>query len=121
FNIIAWVVLPDHAHIVLDPMKSDIPKLMRKIKLAFSKNYRIKAGMKSGRVWQNRYWDHIIRDQNDFNRYIDYIHYNPVKHNLVLDALDYEYSSLSEFMKNGLYPPNWGKKDTLTFDGDFGE
>jgi putative transposase len=67
FDMIAWVVLPDHMHLLIDPMQCDLSGVIRKIKLAFSANYREQTRLTNGRVWQNRFWDHHIRDQNDFN------------------------------------------------------
>ncbi len=34
-------------------------------------------------IWQRRFWEHQLRDVDDFSRHIEYIHYNPVKHGLV--------------------------------------
>jgi putative transposase len=42
---------------------------------------RIKRGERA--IWQRRYWEHFIRDDNDYQRHIDYLHYNPVKHGYV--------------------------------------
>jgi putative transposase len=59
-------------------------------------------------VWQRRFWEHLIRDQNDFNRHIDYIHYNPVKHGLVNCVADWPWSSFHRFVKLGFYDRDWG-------------
>ena len=78
FEIIAHVILPDHFHAIIDPGEYDLSNLLQRIKQSFSMDYRQRTGA-SGRVWQLRFWDHIIRDQDDMNKHIDYIHYNPVK------------------------------------------
>ena len=96
-QIIAWVILPDHFHLLADIGDEDISRLMTKVKLSFSTKYRISKGIKSGRVWQYRFWDHIIRDQDDMNRHIDYIHYNPVKHGYVGKPGDWEMSSFRKY------------------------
>jgi putative transposase len=67
-------------------------------------------------VWQNRYWEHVLRDEADYERHADYIHYNPVKHGLVASAGDWPYSSFRRFVTVGLYPKNWGQ-GVLAFDG----
>jgi putative transposase len=121
FDLIAWVVLPDHFHLLIDPRECDLSKLMRKIKLTFSGKYRRKYELMSGRVWQYRFWDHIIRDQDDMNRHIDYIHYNPVKHGLVNFPSDYKNSSFSTYFDRGIYTSDWGVRENFVFDGDFGE
>ena len=121
FDIMAWVVLPDHFHLVIDPVDNNLSSLMRRVKLSFSTNYRKRVGERSGRVWQYRFWDHIIRDQANLSRYVDYIHYNPVKHGLAKNPLEWEYSSLHKYFKEGYYPDDWGMKEPLKIEGIFGE
>ncbi|MCK4527888.1 transposase, partial [candidate division WOR-3 bacterium] len=65
-------------------------------------------------LWQRRFWEHQIRDQEDFNRHCDYIHYNPVKHGLVGDPKKWEYSTIHRFIRKGLYSNHWG--DFITDD-----
>lgn len=55
------------------------------------------------------------------NNHLDYIHYNPVKHGIVDNPFEYEYSSLHEFFERNLYERNWGVGKELQFDGEFGE
>ena len=59
-------------------------------------------------VWQRRFWEHEIRDQNDLNNHIDYIHYNPVKHGLVKYVKDWPFSTFHRYVKEGIYPEDWG-------------
>ena len=71
----------------------------------------LKIGYKNKRekgIFQRRYWEHTIRDENELNNHINYIHYNPVKHKLVKNVKDWEYSSFHKFVKNNLYDKNWG-------------
>ncbi len=121
FDLMAWVVLPDHMHLLVDPLDHDISDLMRRLKLSFSARLRRRTGSEYGRVWQYRFWDHVIRDQDDLNRHIDYIHYNPVKHGLVRNPADFAYSSYRDYLAGGYYPEGWGECEVITFDGDFGE
>jgi len=121
FNLLAWVVLPDHMHILIDPLKNDLPNLMKRIKQSFSAKYRIQSRQKSGRIWQFRYWDHMIRNEKDLNRYFDYIHYNAVKHGLVDAPMDYSYSSFRDYAMQGYYDENWGIKTETDSNGQFGE
>jgi len=58
-------------------------------------------------IWQSRFWEHQIRNQQDLNRHCDYIHYNPVKHGLVEDPKKWEYSTVHRFIKEGIYSENW--------------
>ena len=63
---------------------------------------------REGMIWQRRFWEHAIRDQEDFNRHCDYIHYNPVKHGLADDPKKWKYSTIHQFIERGVYAPNWG-------------
>jgi putative transposase len=60
------------------------------------------------RVWQRRFWEHLIRDELDLQRHLDYLHWNPVKHGFVKSAKDWPYSTFHRFVNQGLYPPDWG-------------
>ncbi|MCX6835569.1 MAG: transposase [candidate division Zixibacteria bacterium] len=121
FDLVAWAVMPDHVHMIIDPKDSDLSNLLRRIKLAFAYQYRSQCGLYSAKVWQARFWDHIIRDQEDMNRHIDYIHYNPVKHALAASPHKWRYSSFGRYVEDGYYAPDWGVRERLIFDGDFGE
>ena len=118
-DLIGWAILPDHFHLLVQPADVNISLLMRRIKLSFSAKYRQLKGMQSGRVWQYRFWDHVIRNQEDMNRHFDYIHRNPVKHGLVLSPFDYRFSSIHDYRE--FYPDDWGIKEESDEDFDFGE
>ena len=120
-DIIAWVILPEHFHIVIDTRTDNPANIMRRIKLSFSMNLRKRMRIASGRVWQYRFWDHVIRDQDDLNKHIDYIHYNPVKHGLVVSPFAWKFSSIHEFYAQGFYASDWGVRDSPKFEGEFGE
>jgi putative transposase len=118
-NLMAWVVLPDHIHILTENRNSDLSVFTKKMKLSYSTNYRKLHNLKSGRIWQYRFYDHIIRNQDDLNNHIDYIHYNPVKHGFVNDPFKWKYSSISKYQE--YYGKDWGVKEKLVFDGNYGE
>lgn len=69
-------------------------------------------------VWQRRYWEHTVKDEDDFDRHFDYIHYNPVKHGHVECPQDWPYSSFHRWVKRGVYDINWGcgQRGPLSFD-----
>lgn len=120
-KLTAWAIMPDHFHIVLDVGNADLSRVLKSIKETFSFRYRARLGVKSGRIWQHRFWDHVIRDQNDLNKHLDYIHYNPVKHGLVRSPGEYDLTSFAAFVKDGFYAADWGEKDEPQFDGVFGD
>jgi putative transposase len=129
FTIEAMVVLPDHLHTVwtLPAGDASFAKRWRLIKSAFSRNIPTGERISDSRaakgergIWQRRYWEHTIRDANDFTRHIDYIHINPVKHRLVPRIRDWPYSSFHRMVKLGVYPEDWAG-DVSNDGGDFGE
>jgi putative transposase len=90
------VVLPDHMHCVwtLPEGDADVPGRWRAIKIAFSKSLplntvRSPVPLRKGErgIWQRRYWEHTIRDEDDYARHLDYVHFNPAKHGLVSHAV----------------------------------
>ena len=58
-------------------------------------------------IWQKRFWEHVIEDEEDFETHFDYIHYNPVRHELVSCPRDREASSFHRWVEKGVYPANW--------------
>jgi len=108
FYIEAMVVLPDHLHSIwtLPEGDYDYSKRWRIIKGGFTHWYR-KRGF-DGRIWQNRFWEHTIRDDKDFARHFDYIHYNPVKHALVNRPAKWEFSTFHKYFAKGWYSEEWG-------------
>ncbi len=68
-------------------------------------------------IWQRRFWDHCIRDEEDLRRHLDYIHYNPVKHGLVRRPLDWPWSSFARYVSLGWYSPEWGCLEPESFEG----
>jgi putative transposase len=115
FAIDAIVILPDHLHSVLTlpPDDDDFPARWRRIKGYFSSrlletNMHIKRHANGElALWQRRYWEHTIRDDEDYARHVDYIHYNPVKHGLVNRVRDWPYSSFHHYVRFGLLPADW--------------
>ncbi len=59
-------------------------------------------------LWQRRFWEHVIRNEQDLARHRDYIHYNPVKHGLVESPGQWKHSSFKRFVEKGMYDPDWG-------------
>jgi putative transposase len=129
FAIDAIVVLPDHLHTVwtLPEGDADFSTRWRLIKTSFSRRLAAGEPISSSRarkgergIWQRRYWEHTIRDENDFSRHIDYVHINPVKHGLVTRVRDWPYSSFHRMVEHGVYPEDWAG-DVSCLDGEFGE
>ena len=127
FEIIAWVVLPEHMHAIWALPPGDARYSMRwnQIKGAFSNQLpraesisASRAGRRERGIWQRRFWEHLIRNQDDLARHVDYVHYNPVKHGHVAKVSDWPFSSFHRFVRRGWLSEDWGCAD---FQGDFGE
>jgi putative transposase len=121
FALIAFAILPDHMHLIIDPKNNNLSSIVQKIKLSFSKKLRYRMKTYGGNIWQKRFWDHIIRNQDDLNSHLDYIHYNPVKHGFANNPLEWEFSSIQNYYEKGYYSMDWGTKEDVIINGDFGE
>jgi len=123
------VVLPDvHAVWTLPQDDADYPTRRMLIKAEFArrmpKGERINAsrrGKAERGIWQRRYWEHTLRDEDDFRRHIDYVHYNPVKHGLVTRPADWRHSSIHRYIREGILPSDWGAAVASIDAGEFGE
>jgi putative transposase len=129
FQIHAWVVLPDHMHCVfsLPEGDSDFSLRWRLIKSGFSRalpktevlSYVRKNAGERG-IWQRHYWEHLIRDELDYQRHVDYVHVNPLKHDLVKRVQDWPYSTFHRCVEKGMYPLDWcGDADVLLGDNEW--
>jgi len=111
FDLLAIVILPDHLHCIwrLPEGDADFSTRWQMVKTAFSRRVPAitnKDGAKL--IWQPRFYEHCIRDEADFNKHLDYIHYNPVKHGIALNPVDWPYSSFHRFETIGWYTNTWG-------------
>jgi putative transposase len=121
FTINALVVLPDHLHSIwsLPPGDSAYSKRWGWSKKEFSQQwlaiggeeYATSAGRKRERrcgIWQPRFWEHTLEDEDDFERHFDYVHYNPVKHGHVRCPHQWPHSSFHRYVSLGVYDQRWG-------------
>ena len=112
FETIASVVLPDHLHFIwrLPDGDKEFPTRIRLIKSGFTRRQseRLKSSGRKGErnIWQRRYWEHHIRDADDLDRHIAYVHFNPVKHEYVCDPDDWPYSTWHRWKKEYGRPIN---------------
>ena len=120
FTMDAIVLLPDHLHCMWSLPAGDdsYPRRWAWIKKEFTKEWLSAGGrerpISTARkrrgdrgVWQPRYWEHEIESEHDFERHFDYIHYNPVKHQLVKCPSDWLYSSFHRWVEQKVYEPHW--------------
>lgn len=129
FSIHGWVLLPDHLHCLwqLPEGDSDYSRRWSMIKrltsqampelsgsISLSRNVRRESGL-----WQRRFWEHRIRDEQDYRQHLDYLHWNPVRHALVERVADWPWSSYHRLVREGVYPADWG--GCAEVPGAFGE
>jgi putative transposase len=124
FNLIAYCILPDHFHWLMK-MPENNPKfsqVIHSVKWNFTYEYKKNHGINETiQIWQPRFWDHIIRDERDFENHMHYIHFNPVKHGYVEYPEQWEASSFRFWQKKGVYPENWLCESQQSEGGQFGE
>ena len=118
FSILAYVILPDHIHCIwkLPDGDSNYSTRWRLIKSFFTREWKKNSPNRQKSIWQERYWEHVIRDQKDFENHFDYIHFNPVKHGIVSDPFNYLYSSYRYYVEKGYYPGKWDNSKNV-WDG----
>jgi len=129
FHIDAMVILPDHLHAVwtLPAGDADYPMRWSLIKMGFSRHMakterrnpsRVNKGERG--IWQRRYWEHMIRDEHDYGKHVDYIHYNLIKHGHAQRAADWPYSTIHRYIGGGTVTRDWGAGEPGE-EGQFGE
>ena len=114
FEIDATAILPDHIHTIWHLPKDDSNYSLRwrlikhyvSTHIDTTTNHR-----KEKNIWQRRFWEHKIRNENDWRNNIDYIHYNPVKHGYVDHASNWKYSSYTNSLTKGWYDNSWGNSE----------
>jgi len=136
FSIDAWVLLPDHLHCIwsLPPGDSDFPLRWAMVKRGVTRrcprfssrgSRELRSPSRQRRhestLWQRRYWEHLIRNADDFERHLDYVHWNPVKHGYVSRVVEWEFSTFHRYVKAGVYPADWGGLQEPTDGSVFGE
>ena len=129
FQLDAMVVLPEHLHAMFTLPENDCDYAIRwmLIKSTFSRQLPRQEIISRSRklkgergIWQRRYWEHKIRDAQDFERHVNYIHFNPVKHVYVETVQQWPYSTFHQYVEKGILEANWSYH-TSDGNGSFGE
>lgn len=121
FEINAIVLFPDHLHAIwtLPSGDQDYSKRWGWLKKEFTKRYLQAGGHEQPTstsrqryrrrgVWQRRFWEHTIEDEEDYETHFHYVHWNPVKHQYVECPADWRHSSFHRWVEKGVYEKNWG-------------
>jgi putative transposase len=130
FQIVAIVLLPDHLHCLwqLPAGDDDFSTRWRLVKSRFTIGMLASGFRELGQnerrrkrhehaIWQRRFWEHLINDQDDWKRHPDYIHYNPVKHGYVSLPRDWEFSTFRRYVSLGEYDEDWGRSEPESLRG----
>ncbi|MBU1190650.1 MAG: transposase [Gammaproteobacteria bacterium] len=130
FQIKAIVILPEHLHCLWRLPENDTDYALRwgLIKANFSRRIKTTEPLRASLIrrgergiWQRRFWEYTIRDEADWQRHLNYIHFNPVKHRYVRKVCDWPWSSFHQFVRRGEYPEDWGGNMKSDNGNDFGE
>ena len=135
FRIEAWVLLPDHLHAIWTLPENDHNYsarwaiIKRQVSKSYGNQFQSSENIGDSRqkrresgIWQRRFWEHQIRDDLDFERHMDYLHWNPVKHGYVQKVKDWPFSSFHRLAAQRIYPPDWGEAEMSKVEtGKFGE
>ena len=129
FDQWAIVLLPDHLHCIwkLPDGDSNYSARWSMLKRTFSQSWTKATGRSAPPsttdqkhrelgVWQRRFWEHQIRNENELFVYRDYIHFNPVKHGYVAEPSEWEWSSVHRHVRLGWLSPNWNGDPTISID-----
>ncbi len=121
FHFLAGVALPDHLHFLwsLPAGDSAYSRRVGLMKVLFTQSLRgpgarrdpldaSRRKLRESDVRHRRFWEHTIKEEDDLEPFLHYIHYNPVKHGLVTCRHLWPYSSFSRWIRAGFYPPDWG-------------
>ena len=120
FRIEAIVILPEHLHALwtLPAGDSDFSTRWALIKARFSRAIEADERRSASRlrrrergIWQRRFYEHAIRDDEDFARHVDYIHWNPVKHGWATRVIEWPYSSFHRYVRCGWLAADWAAPD----------
>ena len=120
FVMDAIVVLPDHLHCIwqLPEGDNDFPERWRQIKRFVSIGMKSPLNARNEKtLWQRRYWEHLLRNEEDWRHHMDYIHYNPVKHGYSKRPADWPYSSFKQAVARGWYEASWGEQESADIAG----
>jgi putative transposase len=90
----AFVVMPNHVHLLATPAVS-LPKLTKSLKGITAKRANAMLGLTGSSFWQEESYDHLVRDDREYEKIRSYIEANPVRAGLVKQASDYRWSSAS--------------------------
>ncbi|MGD9974381.1 MAG: transposase [Desulfatirhabdiaceae bacterium] len=117
FEMKGYTILPDHMHLMIHTSDGRFDHVIQSFKRNLSIEFH-RCGIVLDRdIWLKRFYDHVIRDDDDFKNHLDYIHFNPVHHGITLRPMDHPFSSFRHYVKIGWYDVGWGDMVPRNIDG----
>ena len=117
FRHAAHVLMPDHVHWMFEVADGDFSRVVGAVKRDVTWQLKRLGGNGLPPYWQARFYDHVIRDEQDFERHLHYIHFNPVKHSVAVSAGAHVHSSFRQWIARGVYDENWGASEPDAIKG----
>lgn len=111
FHLLAYVILPDHFHWLMHTQdeSGNFSKVLHSVKRNYTLNFKVAHGITTSfSLWQSRFWDHLVRNEQDLVDHFDYIHWNPVKPGYVQCPQSWSQSTFLHWVERGYYEPGWG-------------
>ena len=98
FNVYIYCLMPDHFHGLIGPGESGrtIGGLCGAFKSLSTREY---WNWYDGKLWQRQFFDHITRNQQDFEETLEYIRMNPVRRGLVGNPEDWPYTERLDYLR----------------------
>ncbi|MBC7398155.1 MAG: transposase [Bdellovibrionales bacterium] len=96
-KIHAFVLMPNHFHLLISTPKEDLGVVMQKLMREVTKKANAKSG-RTGRIFGARYHWSVIMNENYYDCALKYVYRNPVKADLVDRAEEYLYSTLANVL-----------------------
>ena len=101
YDLFAWVVMPNHVHVVMKPIIS-LPEAMRWLKAATANRANVLLGRTGTAFWQREYFDRWIRSERQLAAVIDYVEDNPVRSGLAACSEEWPWSSAYKTLDTGV-------------------
>ncbi len=105
-----YVILDDHAHLLfVAAADSEHLGPMNYLRARLTRTWReMEPGADDIPFWEHGIKARVLVDADDMRAYLDYIHYDPVRHGACERAYDYLWSSLRARVDQGHYTEDWG-------------
>lgn len=114
----AYVILPDHIHWLISPNNADYSKVVFSFKRRISARITNIAPVSKGtKIWLDRFWERTVRNEVELAKFVEYIHFNPVKHGFAQEPSEWRVSSFNDYVARGIYTVDWAVCDCVDVAG----